>query len=364
MRRLDRYILLHIAIPSILALVVIGFLSVANEIRERLSEMPTELVTFGDILRMTFFFLPSLVSYVVPITFLLGILMTFGRLAQQGEVVAMRAAGISLKRVVAPVVMMGAVLSVLCFFIQDRIQPWAIERAFALIYSELPQRATLDVLPAGIMHEYGGWRVYFGQKDPDSLTLYDVDLLRPEPGGGASVFHADSARLVRMGGTYELVLTKGILISPKNMRLDFDEQRLTIPAPSGRKARGQRRSQSLAELVASGRALEEEYRSSRSQKAKQSLRKHRQEVAERLSLPFAALAVTLAAAPLGVRSRRAGRSYSFAIGFIIMLVYYVLFVLMEPQSLHPQWDIILRAWTPNLVLLAAGAWLLWRVDRV
>lgn len=363
-KRLDRYIMAQIAVPSVLALGVISFLAVANEIRERLDEMPVDLITLADVSKMTFFFLPSLVAYVLPITFLMGILMTFGRLAQQGEITAMRAAGIPLKRIVAPVIVTGALLSVAAFVIQDRVQPWAIERAFALIYSELPQRVTLDVLPAGQMHEYEGWRVYFGRKDPDTLTLYDIDLVRPEKEGGVSVFHAESAQFRQTDTAHELVLTKGNLITPQDLRLSFESQRLTIPKPSPSKARGMRRAQDLAGLLARSKQLRAEYRETHSQAAKQALKKERREIGERVSMPFACLAVAFLGAPLAARARRAGRSYTFAVGFTIILVYYVLQMLMEPSSLHSQGDIILRAWTPNLVLLLTGAALLWRVDRV
>lgn len=362
--RLDRYIMRHIALPSSLALGVVAFLAVANEIRERIDDMPVELVTVGDLSRLSLFFLPSLVSYVVPITYLLGTLMTFGRLAEQGELTAMKAAGIPLKRVVAPVILVGALLSVASFAIQDRLQPWALDRAFALVYSELPQRVTLDKLPAGVMHEYEGWRVYFGSKDARDLTLHDIDIVRPEEGGGASFFHAESARLVHRADAYELRLTNGHFITANNARLSFESQQLAIPRPSVKVARGGRRTQTLAELIAGEKKLAAEYGKSQSQHAKHALRKQRSEIGERLSLSFACIAVAFLAAPLGARSRGQGRSYAFALGFVIILVYYVLQMLLEPRSVHALWEVILRAWIPNLLLLLTGLGLLWRVDRV
>jgi CDP-diglyceride synthetase len=76
------------------------------------------------------------------------------------------------------------------------------------------------------------------------------------------------------------------------------------------------------------------------------------------------LAVTLVAAPLGVRARGAGRSYTFAAGFSILLIYYVLGTVMDPKSLHSLGSVLLRTSVPNLVLSAAGIALVWRVDRV
>lgn len=364
MTRLDRYVLVQIGALSLLALGAISFLAMANEIRERVEEMPIELVTLTDLMLLGFYFLPSLVVYIIPITYLVGILMIFGRLAQNGEIIAMKAAGIPLKRLIAPVIALGALLSLLTFAIQDRAQPWAMNQAFKLVYNELPRRVTLDRLQPGVMHDYEGWHVYFGARDQETSTLYDIDLVRPAPDGGVSVLHAESAQFFDRDGTYELVLKNGHLITPGNIRVTNELQRLTVPAPSEAKIRGARNSLSLTGLIARAREVEAEYRATHSQAAKQSLKKARREIGERVSLPFACLAVAFLGAPLGVRAKRSGRSYTFAAGFSIALVYYVLKIVMEPNSLHSQADIIVRAWVPNIVLLLSGIVLVWKVDRV
>ena len=68
--------------------------------------------------------------------------------------------------------------------------------------------------------------------------------------------------------------------------------------------------------------------------------------------------------PLGARAQRSGRSYTFAMGFAIILSYYVLQMLMEPKALYSLGVVLVRAWIPNLALSIAGIIFLWRVDRV
>lgn len=364
MTRLDRYIIRQIIPPSVTALAVITFLAVANEIRQRISEMPAALITFSDVSRLAIFFVPSLTTLVVPVTFLFGILLTFGRLAQQGELTAMKASGISLKRVAAPVIVAGALLSILSFFMQDRIQPWAVNKAFALVYDELPRRATIDALAPGIMHDYEGWRVYFETKDPENGLLLNIDLVRPGDVDGPSVFHAESAEFLITQEGYELALTNGHLIMPNNLLVKFDSQRLSVPSPSSKKIRDLRRSRTLAELIAFEKALVEQSKAGKSMTLRNSLANERREIADRTSLPFAALAVTLIAATLGARASTGGRSYTIAVGFIVILLYYVLTIALIPHSLHRMHDYVIRAWVPNIILMITGSILLWRLDRV
>jgi len=51
------------------------------------------------------------------------------------------------------------------------------------------------------------------------------------------------------------------------------------------------------------------------------------------------------------------------VGLTIVLAYYVLKLLAEPQSLQTLPAVLLRGWAPNAALCLAGLWFLWRVDR-
>jgi len=368
MRIVSRYLLRQIAAPSLLALTAIAVVGVSNEIQERIKKLPVAQMTFGDVTRLALYFLPSLAAYVVPITYMMGILLAFSRLAQRNEIVAMKAAGIPLKRMIGPVIVVGAFLSALCFVVQDRVQPWAIGKVYDLIYSDLPLRVTFDVLPTGIMQEYGGWRVYIGRRDPKTRALENIVIVKPEEGGSASAYYADSARIVKEGDETWLAMANLQLIPPGESgyvtMLRGQNAWLSLPRVATDRPPVTRRERTLAELFADERALKEKVETTHSEPVKLDLLNQRREIASRLSLPFACLAVTLAAAPLGARAKRAGKSYTFAVGFIIIVLYYVLQMLMEPRGLYPLWVGVVRAWLPNFVLCGAGVGFVWTVDRV
>ncbi|MBN2311327.1 MAG: LptF/LptG family permease [Candidatus Hydrogenedentes bacterium] len=365
---LTRYTLWEVAVPALLALAVIGFLAVAVEMRERVRALPMEHLTGSDVGRLVVYFLPTLVTYVVPITYMMGILLAFGRLAQNNEITAMKAAGIPLKRVVVPVLMGGAVLSVACFYVQDRVQPEALKRANDLIYNELPLRITLDVLPTGQMHEFGDWRVYIRERDPDTRMLKDVEILVPQKDGTVWAYWAESARLVQNGGDARIQMPNCHLIIPQEdggaMRMVLEDAQMGVPKLSRNRARSLRRTLPLRGLLEHEAEVRREYEATPSSNLKDELRKTRWEIGERFSLPLACLSVSLLAAPLAVRGRRGGRSYSFAIGFTMIIVYQGMRLLIEPHSLHPLGDVLLRGLVPNILLALAGVWALWRVDRV
>ena len=94
------------------------------------------------------------------------------------------------------------------------------------------------------------------------------------------------------------------------------------------------------------------------------LRKLRREMAERTAMPFACLAVCFVAAPLGARAKRSGRSYTFAVGFGVVLLYYMFFTMTDAEVLMPVPVVTALTWIPNTFFMLTGLVLLWKVDRV
>lgn len=393
MRLLTRYTLREVAIPSALALVVVGFIGVAAELREQLRGMSLTFFELMDFYRLAVWFFPTLLPYVVPVMYLLGTMMAFGGLAQNNEIVAMKAAGIPLKRIVAPVLALGVLLSAGAFVVQDRVQPEALKRISLLIYRELPQRATLDVLTPGVMHELDKWRVYIGGRDRATGTLRDVDILETQDSGEVWLYHAAEARFTHEDGRPELRIPDGYLIMPEEGgRANITRIRgfrLRAPAPEVRDIPTLKRMLTTRELLALDEELSETVRRSggltdlSALYAIRDLARHperlpqgvsidtvadlyevRSELRERVTMPLACIALCLVAAPLAVRGGRGGRSWGFAIGFAVCLAYYVMWVAAIPRGLCSLAESLARGAAPSVALACVGAVLIWRVDRV
>ena len=355
--------------PMLLASVVISFVAIAGaiqqEIKELVKDVPIAQFTAWDISRVSFFILPTMAGYVFPITFLFGILLTFGLLARNSELIAMQASGIPLRRVVTPVIVAGAALSGLCFWVQDVGQPWAYQRLAQLLHSDLPLRITLDMLPTGVMHDYGAWRVYIGEKDPDGVLRNIVVLSEDED--GVTMIHAEEARLLRGEEGSSLEMRNVYRIPPGLRQIErTDPLTLAVPGLDPRdEGGGRREGLSLRGLLAAHARLDEAYEKTPTAEANDERHKLRLEIAKRAAFPLMCLAVSFAGAPLGARTRRAGRSYAFAGGFIIVGTYFVLRKAVEPLSVAAGLGgTVLLGQLPNILLCAAGAYLLWKVDRV
>lgn len=363
MKSLDTYILKHIAAPAALAFFIIAFLGVASKLRDLADSFPHELLTPSDLILLALFLLPTLFSIIIPVAYFIGILMAFGKLAQQGEITAMQAAGISMKRMVLPPVILGIALSFVCLAMEGRVRPWTMGKAYYIMHNLLPQRATLDRLDAGEVHDYGGYRVYFATKDTTTHTLYDFDLIQPQE-DGITVFHAESAQLLKSEDEFTLILTNGYSIAHK-LRANFRETKIPLEIPGQKSIPNfTRNSLNLINMSRYERELHALNEADDPKKDRRELHKTRRELAQRISTPFTVAAIALIGAPLGVRAKRKGKTSLFGIGFAIILVYYVILSVSVPTSLSNLSTYVLRAWAPNLMLIALGLILFTKADRV
>jgi lipopolysaccharide export LptBFGC system permease protein LptF len=119
----------------------------------------------------------------------------------------------------------------------------------------------------------------------------------------------------------------------------------------------------VARLLERERALSQQFLVDPENAPKNDLHKIRSSIAQRVSEPFACLAVALVGVSMGVQARRKGRTSLFSTGLGVLVLYYAMVTVSEPTSLRELSTFIMRAWIPNLMLMALGVGLLWRVDR-
>ncbi len=368
---LDRYILKQIWLPALLAALVICVVVVAGGIQEQLGalldDMPFLPLRISDVGLISFYALPASIGFIVPVTFLIGVLLTAGRMAQHLEIVALQAAGVSLKRIALPIILTGAALSGVCFWVLDQAQPWAYRQLAYLVGSDLPLRVTLDSLPPRVMHEFGGWRVFIGGKE--NGVLRDIMILKPDDQGKLEAFYADSAQVTRNNGKSYIELSNGYLIPDDVQRkLTFAHLSQEIPGASERYVPGARQGLSLRQLLSEETRYATAYAESGSIPDARELRQMRLEIADRLAFPLMCFAVAFVAGPIGARTRRAGRSFTFASGFIIIALYFTLRrsieIPFDPFNMQPLAVYVGVGQIPNLLLCLAGCGLLLRLDRI
>ena len=144
-----------------------------------------------DVIGELFFYAAlSMVPMALPLAILLASLMTFGNLGEKFELTAMKASGISLIRVMAPLMAVVGMLAVGAFFFQNDVLPKAQVKMWTLLFSvrqkspevEIPENVFYDQIP--------GYNLLVKEKNKETGMLYDVNR-----GDNVTILLADSAQM-------------------------------------------------------------------------------------------------------------------------------------------------------------------------
>lgn len=137
----------------------------------------------------------------LPLAILLASLMTFGNLGDSLELLAMKASGISLLKIMRPLMVFIVAVAIGAFFFQNDVLPWANTKMYSLLLGIKNKSPEMEI-PKGVFYKMDvgsgdTYNIYVQEKDPKTGTLYDVTIYIFSGSNieDATVTVADSARL-------------------------------------------------------------------------------------------------------------------------------------------------------------------------
>ena len=168
---------------------------------------------------LLFYVALQVVPMALPLAILLASLMTFGNLGENYELTAMKASGISLFRIMKPLIIVTGVVSVMAFWFSNNILPVANLKFYTLLYSVRQQRPELELKERVYYDGIDGFRIKIGHKDRKTGMLYDLIIHdhRDRINRNINVTMADSGKMDidNKAGMIRLVLYSGVTYDEK-----------------------------------------------------------------------------------------------------------------------------------------------------
>lgn len=361
--RIHRYIAREIAVPTLIGLLIFTFVLLMGRILKLVELVVNKGVPLGEILQLFAFLLPAFLVITIPLAFLLGVLLGFGRLSADNEVVALRASGIPIYGMLRPVLVLAVLFSIATAWLTLYGEP-AGQTAFRdQVFEIASSRANVGILPRVFNDEFEGLVLYAG----------DIDERQGEMRG---VFISDE----RIGATPAVILaSQGRVISDQNKRiLTLRLENGTIHRrPADKKADtyqiigfttydinlnmgqqlgdGSSRQKKLREFP-----LPDLWAKLENAQTAEERRPLTVELYKRFALPMAPIVFALVGVPLGIRSQRSGKGGGFAVALAIFMAYYICATFAETLALESGFPPLPTLWAPNLLFLTAGLVLLQR----
>jgi lipopolysaccharide export system permease protein len=126
------------------------------------------------ILRLLFFMSSTMVPLALPLGILLASIMTFGNMGEAYELVAIKSSGISLLRIMRPLLVVISFVALGAFFFNNNVIPVANLKAFSLLYDLRNAKMSLNIRPGVFNGDIPGYAMKIGSKDKDEKTVHDI----------------------------------------------------------------------------------------------------------------------------------------------------------------------------------------------
>jgi lipopolysaccharide export system permease protein len=363
MRILDRYIFRETLTPALIGLSALTFVFFSQQVGWLLEIIVRQSATFREIVALCLAIIPNVLTFTIPMAVLVGILTGFGRMSSDSEAIAFRAAGLSMGRLVRPVMFLAAMAWMVNLALTLWISPTVTARSRQMGYALAMKQVTLEVKPRVFNESLANIVLYVQDVAANGLEWRGIMLADTRKAAEPQVTFAKSGTLVASAATrtFQLTLTQPstYMVSPRPGESTFSNSpsNTTIsiampaaPPPPQRTSVLETDTRSLWKQMQSGSGTSEEQRAV-------AVEFHR-----RLALPFACLSFALIALPLGVSTSRGSKSMGLVLSLLLMLAYYLILAGGTKIAGNSQVSPFFGVWIGNIVLAALGIFLLIRAD--
>ncbi len=243
MKKLDLYLIKKFAGPFVAVLFIVIFTLSMQFLWRYISELVGKGLGIGVILEFLGWAACTLIPNAVPLATLLASIMTLGGLGERNELLAMKAAGVSLQRIITPLAIISILISIGAFFAADRLVPVAYNKVYTLRADILRTRDEIKI-PTRIFYDgIDGYILRVEDRDDRTGMMYNLIVYdHTSNSGNNNMTAADSGRIEITPDKQNLIFTlySGCTYSETNRmsyrdttldlsRLRFDEQQLIIP---------------------------------------------------------------------------------------------------------------------------------------
>lgn len=174
MKRLHLYIVKRFIGPLIVTLLISLFVLLMQFLWVYLDDLVGKGLEMNVIIEFLTYTLAMLMPMALPLSMLLASIMTFGDLGENNELLAMKAAGISLFRIMKPVIVLSILLSIGAFYFSNRVIPVSYKKLIALMSSIRQMRPEIVVKEGVFSNDIDNFSIKVGRKSRDGKMLYDI----------------------------------------------------------------------------------------------------------------------------------------------------------------------------------------------
>ena len=196
MKKLDLYLIKKFMGPFLVVFFIVVFALSLQFIWQYINDLAGKGLSIGVIFEFWGWASCTLLPNEIPLATLLASIMTLGGLGERNELLAMKAAGISLMRIMLPLVVISTLITVGAFFVADRLVPYAFNKVYTLKQDITRTRDEIKI-PTGIFYDgIDGYILRVADRNEETQMMYDLIIYDHTSNmGNTNMTVADSGRI-------------------------------------------------------------------------------------------------------------------------------------------------------------------------
>src|SRR5882762_6096907 len=367
MKLIDRFVSRELLVNVSFAIAVLSLvLVVGNIFRKLLPLLVNHDVPMEYLITFIAYVLPFSLIFTIPWGLLTAILLVYGRLSADNELIALRANGVSVTRVSVPLAGIALVATAICLWLNVKVAPAAQERLRSTIF-DLATRNPVALFGSDqVIDEFPGRKIYVGKKQgsklqniivfemdengmPMRVTFAKTGKLEADLANKRILMHLYQARYQQRDEANPFDLRKmhdGINMAEGTLPISLDE------LYEKQKKRPSRSALSITQLVDQLQSGDKRERSA-----------SRTELNKRFSFPFSCIAFALVGVPLGVTAHRRETTIGFLLSLVIAISYFLFVIIADTLRNNPRVHPELLVWFPNVLFIVLGVVLFIRLSK-
>jgi|GEM_PF-33709 len=374
LRIFDRYIWGQVWSGMFTGVLVLSGVMVLGNVYKKMEQLlgDTKLpATF--VIKFIGLIIPYSLVFTIPWAFLTAILLVYGRMSADNEMVSIRMTGMPMWRICTPIFVMAVMLSGLCFYVNVDLAPSSKNQMKHLFY-DVATDNPISLFQAGrVLDKMPGFRIYTGRRKGDD-ELENLQIIQLEGDTEKQYIRAKTAKLVRTPGkldfdlelhdaTFEQVIAGPDGTFQKVNSPQLGDTAITFPL-SELKGKTERVNASMKDTSALWQEVKTRVDSATNLPMD---RKQRSisltELNKRYSFSLACLTLALVGIPLGITAQRRETTVGFVLSLITAVVYIVFIFFADTQNSKPSMHPHLLMWLPNVVFMMIGGTLFYRLSK-
>ena len=360
----DRYIFVELIPPFVINL---GFFTFVFLMAEML-KITDLIVNYGVglmiIAQILIFSIPYFLTYVIPMATMMAVLLTMLRMSADNEIVALKSGGVSLYRLLRPVLAFCAAACLLAYAMAVFGTPIGRQAIKELTFQVFSSNLDIGLKERTFNDSFSDVMLYVNKIDIKDRALIDVFIEDKRDERMISTVIAPRGKLLSEPDSlvFHLRLYDGMVnqvdvekrsansvsFDTYNVRLDLKK---AVSAASLQKGRKEMNLAELRRFIQTAANKDLLYY------------KALMEYHKKFSIPLACLSLGILAVPLGAQSRRGGRSSGVVLGLLFFLLYYVLLSTGMVFGENGAYPPVIGMWAPDIVMGALGIYLLARAAK-